>query len=192
MLRGFIRNQLARFGNRYDYDVGYLAEATEADPVAVLKLSLAQAATRHRRGVPAEPYYAAKIRTVAAEDCGPCTQLAVNMALEAGVDPDHVSAVVTADYERLPEDTALAARFADRVAARAGAFEEREAIRARWGELGLVSLSLAIATTRLYPTLKAALGHGLACTRVSVASRSVAVQGAEPGVPESAPAGARA
>ncbi len=177
MLRAFLRNQVSRFGHRYGYDTGYLAEAVEADPLAVLKLALAQAASRHRRGIPAAPYHAARIRTVASEDCGPCTQLAVNMALEAGVEAAHVRAIVGADYARLPDGTALAARFADRLAARLPADQERQAIRRQWGEPALISLSLAIATCRLYPTLKAVLGHGLACARVTIGSESVTVHG---------------
>ena len=39
----------------------------------------------------------------------------------------------------------------------------------RWGEKGLIALAMALTTARMYPTLKYALGHGRACSRVMVA-----------------------
>ena len=38
----------------------------------------------------------------------------------------------------------------------------------RWGTRALVSVAFAITAARLYPTVKYALGHGEACTRVAV------------------------
>ena len=38
----------------------------------------------------------------------------------------------------------------------------------RWGEKALVSLSLGLTASRMYPTLKYALGHGKACSKVTV------------------------
>jgi hypothetical protein len=48
-----------------------------------------------------------------------------------------------------------------------------EAVR-RWGERGAVSLALIIANTRVYPTLKRALGYAHACSRVEVGGQSIA------------------
>ncbi len=45
----------------------------------------------------------------------------------------------------------------------------REAVLRRWGHRGLVALSLALTTARIYPTVKYALGHGKTCSRVVVA-----------------------
>ena len=52
----------------------------------------------------------------------------------------------------------------------------REEIIRRWGRKGLVALSLALTTARMYPTLKYALGHGKACSRVEVAGEATAVK----------------
>jgi len=40
-------------------------------------------------------------------------------------------------------------------------------IETRWGGKALVSLALTIASARLYPSVKYALGHGQACTKKS-------------------------
>ncbi len=51
----------------------------------------------------------------------------------------------------------------------------RDEILRRWGEKGLVAISLALTTARMYPTLKYALGHGRACSRVMVAGEAAPV-----------------
>jgi hypothetical protein len=38
----------------------------------------------------------------------------------------------------------------------------------RWGKRGLISLAFAMLSARMYPTLKYALGHGQACTRLVI------------------------
>ena len=44
----------------------------------------------------------------------------------------------------------------------------RDEIVGRWGERGLLAVSLAITTGRMYPTVKYALGYGKTCSRVMV------------------------
>jgi hypothetical protein len=51
----------------------------------------------------------------------------------------------------------------------------REEIMARWGQRALVSLAFGITTSRIYPTLKYALGYGRTCTQVRVAGTTTAV-----------------
>lgn len=177
-MRWILQRLARRFGRRYDYDVDYLLRVIEVSPAAAVKVSLAQGMTHHRRGIALAPYFAAKVRTALAEDCGPCAQLVVNMALEAGVPPDLVRSVVAGEVAALPPEVALVVQFTDRVLVRDPAAEPlREQIRQRWGEPALVTLALAISASRLYPTLKYALGFGLACQRVSVAEETLAPGG---------------
>jgi hypothetical protein len=49
----------------------------------------------------------------------------------------------------------------------------RDEVVRRWGPRGLVSLAFAVTTTRMFPTLKSALGHARSCTRVRVAGEFV-------------------
>jgi hypothetical protein len=52
----------------------------------------------------------------------------------------------------------------------------REGILRRWGERGLISLAFAILSARMYPTLKYALGHGQACTRLVIGGEAMPVR----------------
>lgn len=174
MLKRAMKRAMRKFGQRYDYDVGYMEHFIDVDPAACYKFSKVQPASAYRKGIPAEPWYAAKIRTVLTEDCGPCTQLAVNMALEAGVSPNHIASIVERRFNNLPEETAMVIRFTELTLAHDPAADDyRDRIISRWGEQALVSLALVISTTRVFPTLKYVLGHGKACARVTVGDESV-------------------
>jgi hypothetical protein len=104
-----------------------------------------------------------------AEDCGPCTQLVIDMAQRKGVHPNILRAIVARDFAAVPFEVALAARFAEASLRHAPEADDlREEVVRRFGKRGLVSLAFAMTASRLYPTLKYALGHGRACTRVTV------------------------
>ena len=76
----------------------------------------------------------------------------------------------------MPEPVVLGVRFTQAVLRHdAGADELRDHIVQRWGRRALVTLALAITGSRLYPTLKYALGHGQACMRVRVGGADLPV-----------------
>ena len=103
-----------------------------------------------------------------AEDCGPCTQLVVTMALQDGVDAATLSPCSPATKTRMSRGAARGALRAGVLAHDPAADELREEVVRRWGQRGLVSLAYGLVGARLYPTLKYALGHGKACQRVLV------------------------
>lgn len=176
MLTWFLRRRLAAFERRYAYDMSYARDMLAADPRALLAFARTTAIGRYRRDTPAEAYWAAKLVGTIAEDCGPCTQLVVAMALEDGVAPPVVTAVLTRDDARLPDAARLAARFARAALAHAAPADElRAEIERRWGPRAVVSLAFALTSARIYPTLKYALGHGASCQRVVLDGQPIAV-----------------
>lgn len=104
-----------------------------------------------------------------AEDCGPCTQLGIDMAQREGVDAAILRAIVARDYAAMPEEVALAVRFTEATLRHAPEADDlREEVLRRWGKRGLISLAFSMLSARVYPTLKYALGHGRACTRLVI------------------------
>ena len=81
-MRKFIaRRMLRAFSKRYGYDASYMEMMLKESPGAFFKFVPVMKAAAHREVVPLEAAFAAKITGAVAEDCGPCTQLTVDMAL---------------------------------------------------------------------------------------------------------------
>jgi len=173
MLKWLFRRQIAGFERTWNYDSSYARDMLDADPKALLAFGKVMGLSRYRKDVPVAPYYAAKIVSVMAEDCGPCTQLVVDMAAREGVAPEVLRAIVARDVEAMPDDVALAAGFADATLRHAPEAEaKRQAVLDCWGRRGLVSLAFAILAGRMFPTVKYALGHGHACMRITIAGET--------------------
>jgi hypothetical protein len=180
MVKWLIRRKLAAYERAFGYDMTYAREILDADLGALLAFARIQKMTEYKRDVPRDAYYAAKLVGTMTEDCGPCTQLAVTMALKDGVDGKTIAAVIGGDDAALPEHVALVVRFARAALAHDVAADElREEIARRWGQRALIAIGFALATARVYPTLKYTLGHGKACTRVEIAGAPVAVRRVE-------------
>ena len=175
MVKWLMRRGLAAFERQWNYDASYLHEIIEASPRAAWMFSRAAAIGKYRKDVPADMWVAAALTAVRHEDCGPCTQLGVAMAEKAGVDPAVLRAILTENPDEMPADVELAWRFTRATIDHdPSADRYRQEIVRRWGPRALISLAYAILASRTYPTVKYALGHGQACTRVVVAGAPVA------------------
>lgn len=174
MIRYLFNKMLMAMHRRYDYDVRYMQDILKTDLAAFLKYLGFQIMASHSGKMPAEPLFAARIRAIIWDDCGPCTQLVVNMALEAKVSPEWVCAIVDMDLDSLPEDIALVVRFTELVLAHNPEADAlREKILALWGTKGLIAIAYSISSSRVYPALKYTLGYGHACSRVQVNEQSL-------------------
>lgn len=169
MLKWILRRQVAAFERTWNYDASYMRELIDADPSAMLAFGKLQAIVRYREGVPPAAYCAAGIVAVMAEDCGPCTQLGIDMAERAGVDPGLLRAIVARDFTAMPYEVALAVGFTEACLSRSPEADDlrREVVR-QFGERGLIALSFAALAARMYPTLKYSLGYGRACMRLTI------------------------
>jgi hypothetical protein len=175
MFKWLMRRQIAAFERNYGYDAGYVREILAADAAAFRALWKVSSFAKYRKAVPRDALYAAQITGTLAEDCGPCTQLGITMAEREGVAPEILKAIVRGDEHAMPDDVALAVRFTRAVLNHdPSADDYRAQIVQRWGARALVSLAFAITGSRIFPTIKYALGHGQACRRVTVAGTPVA------------------
>jgi hypothetical protein len=174
MLKWLIRRKLAAFERERGYDATYLREMLDTDFRAFLKFARAINLGTYRKDVPLDVYFATMLTSSIDADCGPCTQLGVGFALEAGMTPATVAAIVAGDEAALPRDVAIGVRFARAVLARDPEADVwRDEIARRWGKRAVLALAFATLTAQMYPTVKYALGHGKACTRVVVAGETI-------------------
>ena len=175
MLKAFLNAVVGRFEKRYDYDVSYMRELIDIDPSAFFAFSGVQKLQSYR-AAPKAALAAAKLVATLQEDCGPCTQIVVSMAEEQGVAPAVLKAVLTGDEAAMGADAALAWKFARASLARDMELADplRDEIVRRWDRKGLASIALAIASSRVFPSVKYALGHGKTCSKVQVKGEAVA------------------
>ncbi|HYD44611.1 MAG TPA: hypothetical protein VEA79_05030 [Phenylobacterium sp.] len=170
MLKRFLLSQIDKLERRYGYDASYMRLMARVSPKSAAKFGFV-ASMVDAKAAPAEALAAAGLAATLAEDCGPCTQISVDIATEAGVAPATLRAILAGDEAGMGEAAALAWRFAKASLAREMERCDplREEIVRRWGEAGLVAIGLTLTKARMYPTLKYALGYGKACSRVTVA-----------------------
>jgi hypothetical protein len=170
MIRFCLRRALRRFQRRYDYDTGYLREMVDQDLRGLVRLGGVTRFAEYRFGLPAGPYFAAKLIATRAADCGACLRLAVDMAAEEGVSPDSLAAILAPGPA--DPDLRLAANFAEAVLGQSPDLAElAKAVTDRWGAQGRTGLAAAIAVGQFFPLFKRALGHAETCAIPSAALR---------------------
>jgi hypothetical protein len=175
MLKWFMKRKLKAFGDAFDYDTTYMRELVDTDPAAGVAVSRLSAAASYRADAPVAAWFAGKLVAGMSEDCGPCVQLGVRMAERAGVSASDLRAIIARDVSRMSAEASLGYRFAEALLARSAELDDlREEIVARWGRRALGAISIGIVTTRTFPALKYALGHGQSCVSVDIGGYVVA------------------
>jgi alkylhydroperoxidase family enzyme len=175
MLKRILHRAIDAWTRPLGYDATYMHDILETSTPALLKFMLAQGVNLHRERISRDAHWTAKLVTIQHEDCGPCAQLVVNMALQDGVDPDLIRQVIARRVTKLPAIIVVTMNFTDAVLAHAPCDHEREQLRAAFGDEGLVSLAFAISQTRTFPTIKRVLGYAHVCERLTVEDEVIAV-----------------
>lgn len=176
-MRKFLaRRGLKAFTARYGYDVSYMNHMLDTSPSAFMKFAGVMKLAQHHEAAPKEALFAAKLIGALAEDCGPCVQLAIDMAREAGISAESIEAVLRSDRQSMDEATTLGFQFARALVRRSPDLDAcRDAVRTRWGELGVIDLTFAVQVGRLFPMVKAGLGFAKTCQKVQVEDRTISV-----------------
>ena len=99
------------FERSFNYDAGYMRQVLAARSLTFLKFSIVTGLVS-RQDAPADALAAAGVVATLREDCGPCTQIGVDIALRSGADPAVLRAVLAGDEAAMGEAAALAYRFA--------------------------------------------------------------------------------
>lgn len=167
MLGFVVRSKIRSTEKRLGVSMDYLRHMYEHAPDAFHKFTKMMPAAQHREKLPPAPYHVARLVATRHEDCGTCLQIVVNLAKEDGVEPAVLQTALAGKVDELPESLQDVYRFAESVVLADG--EEgpyRERVRKVFGEEALVELALAVATCRVFPTLKRVLGYAESCSVV--------------------------
>ena len=174
-MKSMLSRWLDGFERTWRYDASYMRLVLRVSPASLLKFAIGTRAP-DVRAAPGLALIAAGLVGTLAEDCGPCTQICIDMATAHGVPPAILRAILAGDEAGMGETAALAWRFARASLARdmEAADPLRDEIVRRWGEKALVAIGLSLTAARMYPTLKYALGYGQTCSKIVVAGEDVA------------------
>lgn len=175
MLKWFLHRTTRNFARRYNYDATYMHEMADASPAAFVRFGIMQSLGGNWRGdAPPNAWFASGIAGALYEDCGPCVQIASDIAMEQGVPGEIIEALLSGT----PTDADAQLGF-DYGRALLGGTEKlgdlRETIENKWGKTALMALSLRAMTARNFPVLKRAMGHAKTCQRVRIGNADVAV-----------------
>ena len=111
MLKRMLSRWLDGFERTWRYDASYMRLVLRVSPASLLKFAIGTRAP-DVRAAPGAALIAAGLVGTLAEDCGPCTQIAVDMATAHGVPPAILRAIVAGDEVAMGETAALAWRAA--------------------------------------------------------------------------------
>lgn len=176
MIRTLLRRGIRRFERRYQYDATYMHQILETSMGAALRLSALSLFAQYRGPKAGEMVWAgAALASTFEGDCGPCVQLVVNMALEAGVSQDHLALCLSGRPEEAG-DLGLGFRFAGAAINDGPDLDHlRDEIKRRFGPQTVVAVSYAASAGRVYPVLKRGLGFGHVCSKVQIGQREIGV-----------------
>lgn len=167
MIRWLLHKMTRQFEARYQYNGDYMHEVYDISTSAGIRLSLLPMLSQYR-GPNVDIWAGAALASTLDGDCGPCAQLIVDMALEAGANAEHLSRCVQGDPASA-ETVGLGFRFAQAaINDQTDANDLREEIIAGYGKEASVAAAFTAATSRAYPVLKRALGKGSACTALNI------------------------
>ncbi len=177
MFKQFLHRRIAALERAFGYDATYIHEVVDASTPAFAKFTAFQWMSSHRDRIPRDAWFAARIAAALSEDCGPCTQLVVNMALRDGMNSRAIASLLRGDLEQAGSDAEFGFRYGIAVAnGTDDSLRLCEQAEARYGKRGLVSLAFAVACSRVYPALKRGLGHGVACSKIVVSDETVIIR----------------
>ena len=171
MLRWFIRRKLDAEEKKLGVSMDYLRHVAQASPTAFLRFASILPFANSRKTLPKEAWYSAQLTALRHEDCGPCLQIGVRLARRDDVPAEVAQALLDERYDALPSDLADVARFTRAVVATVSDDDLgglRETLRSKYGDRGIIEIAYAIASSRIPPTVKKALGYAESCEATKI------------------------
>jgi len=166
MITFILHHAIARLEHRFGVTLDHLRDLVRASPAAFFKLLLFGPVAQHRRQLPRAAFHLARIAATQVEDCDACLRIVLHYARRDGLDASLLAAAVRRDPASLSAEQQAVMQFAATVAAGGDDPVLRGSLRRRHGEAAVVELALIIATARVFPTFKRALGYATACQRI--------------------------
>ncbi len=149
--------QIDAFESAYEYDASYMRELYERSAQAFSLFNAARTMASYYKDLPAEAHYTAAITVMQHEDCSGCLDLNYQLAREAGISEDIISALADSPDQLPPilQDVRLHTQLCLSTGALDPAVVAR--IEKRYGKAAFAELTICIVGVRMYPGIKRAL-----------------------------------
>lgn len=157
------RSEIEEFETRYFYDGTYLKEMLATAPEAYRVFAGFLPMAQFRLHTEPDVYFTARITAFRETDCGPCLQLAIRKAREAGVTKESIQDVLAVERPMDPLRE-MVRRFARAILAGGLDCDQlRVNLVEKLGEAAIVELALAVSSAQIFPVVKRAMGHYRSC-----------------------------
>ena len=162
LLTQFAHRLIARAERRLGVALDYAHKIADTDLRLMTRYNRIFGVMDPRKHLPTDAYHVARLRGALAADCGSCVEAEIALARRAKL-PDALICDILTDAP-LPAPLNHVARLSDAVTRdRTDAPDARDAIRAKYGEAGLIELAYAMNGAALLPGIKRAMGYATAC-----------------------------
>jgi alkylhydroperoxidase family enzyme len=169
MFKSLIRRKLDQEERRFGGSMDYVRHMLDVSFGAFWRFVTFLPLSNYRKVLPADACHVARLVALQDADCGPCVQMEVNAAKLDGIPSETIRATLDGNFDELPQELIDVHRFTKSVVMATEEGDDiRETLRTRYGEAGLVELALAIASCRVFPTAKRAMGYAQSCSLVNV------------------------
>jgi len=157
------------FSAHYNYDASYMKEMLHEAPAGFETFEAFLPMARFSKSAPLDVLFVAKIIVTKNEDCGSCLQLTIDMAVEAGVDKTVIEDVVFKEGKSLPSNLKLVYDFALAITQNRVVSDELYAqINEQYSKETMIELALAIASAKVFPTIKRTLNDAKSCSMITL------------------------
>mgnify|MGYP005989664831 CR=1 FL=1 len=160
---------LEGFQNHYNYDTNYMKEMLTENPNAYETFEGFLPMASFADEAPKDVLFVAKLTSMKNEDCGACLQLNVDMAIEAGVDKKIIQDIIFNEGKTLTSELKTVYDFTLSVGNKKDVGTELYSkINALYSKKVLVEIALAIASTKIFPTVKRVLNDFQTCSNIQI------------------------
>jgi hypothetical protein len=157
------------FQNAYNYDTTYMKLMLEENINAYETFEAFLPMASFKETMNTNAIFLVKITAMKNEDCGACLQLNIDMAIEAGVDKDLIKDIISNEGKNLNPTLKRLYDFTLLVTNNKQIEQSfYDKINIDYSKAMLVEISLAIASAKVFPTLKRVLNDIQSCSVIKI------------------------
>ncbi len=160
---------LEGYSAHYNYDVSYMKSMLKEAPSAYETFEGFLPMASYSNKIENDVFFVAQLTAMKNEDCGSCLQLIVDKAIEAGVEKNIIEELMFNEGKNLDDELKDVYEFTLAVVT----YEEvdknlYDKMNWTYSKEIMVELSLAIASCKVFPTLKRVLNNFESCSLIKI------------------------